>query len=197
MTNFEPARINALHAGSLLLTPDASDARPATDIVLQCLKAIGLIDAALPVGDNRYCSGEHLFDLLAFTGCAVQFPSATNAANGLMVRLEGPFNAPQLRVGRNSRPPRCPNCRRSLADWRAQICDSTTVQAEESGRLHCDGCGAINPAWAWQWGHHAGSGSFFVIVEPVFPGEGQPLPRLLEALKRAHVGPWHHFYVQE
>jgi hypothetical protein len=71
------------------------------------------------------------------------------------------------------------------------------LQAAEYGQLHCDSCGAINPAWAWQWGHHAGAGSFFVIIQPVFPGEGQPLPPLLEALGRANTGPWHHFFVQE
>ena len=51
--------------------------------------------------------------------------------------------------------------------------------------------------WRWNWRLHGGFGRSFVLVEEVFPGEGAPLPTLLNALRDLGVGDWHHFYVQE
>lgn len=197
MMGFEAAPAAALSVGSLVLTPDAPDARPALATVLRRLQTAGLVGTEISTGKHRYRFGDRLFDLIAFTGCAVQLPSATDNGHGLEVRLEGPFSAPLLRVGRNSRPPRCPDCRSPLADWRAKAHPITAAQTPVTHQLQCSNCNAANPAWAWQWGRHGGAGSFFVEVEPVFPGEGQPLPLLFETLSDIDVGPWHHFYVQE
>jgi hypothetical protein len=197
MIAFETAPAAPLSVGSLLLTPQAPRARPPLETVLHCLQTAGLIGPSLSTENHRYRFGDHLFDLIAFTGCAVQLPAATDTGNGLEVRLEGPFRTPQLRIGRNSRPPRCPECQRPLSGWSSKAGLTAVRQAAGMDSLHCNDCHAANPAWAWQWGRHAGAGSFFVVVAPVFPGEGQPLPPLLEALSRTDVGPWHHFYVQE
>jgi hypothetical protein len=197
MIRIATASATVLHTGRLLLTPDALHARPPVARLLNCLQTAGLVGDPLSAAGDRFHCGDRLFDLIGFTGCAVQLPSTTDTENGLEVRLEGPFAAPQLRVGRNSRPPRCPNCQRPLADWRARAYPNGIDKQPVSAHLRCRNCEAENPAWAWQWGRHAGAGSFFVIVEPVFPGEAQPLPSLFEALKRADVGPWHHFYIQD
>ena len=63
--------------------------------------------------------------------------------------------------------------------------------------LRCHSCGLIGPAWEWNWRRQAGFGRIFLIIEEVFPGEGQPLPGLLAALNALGVGPWQHFYVQD
>jgi len=186
----------SLHNGSLLLTPIDADARPSIAELEQQLRRAGLVDAPLSAGSHRYGSGARFFDLVAFTGCAVQLNTSPDASDGLQVRFEGPFDTPQLRSGRNSRPPRCPHCQRPLSEWRDDYSRVAAADAAVGERLRCRSCGASSAVWTWQWGRHAGAGSIFVNIEPVFPGEGQPLPPLFEALDLLEVGPWRHFYVQ-
>jgi len=188
----------SLHNGRLLLTPDNPGAQAPRERLMRTLQEAGLLGAALPGAAAAYSSGPRLFELIAFTGCAVQLNGADEDA-GPRVQVEGPFSTPTRRSGRNARPPRCPRCRRPLADWVQQlnVARADTPQHDAAERLRCRSCDTEAPAWTWAWGRHAGYGSIFVSLEPVFPGEGRPLPTLFNVLEAIELGPWHHFYVQD
>ncbi|MEA3640947.1 MAG: hypothetical protein VBE63_13515 [Lamprobacter sp.] len=189
-----PTISRRLHNGRLLLTPeDPMAAIPGQSLSGQLLDA-GLIATAAPGNGMRFASGKRLFEYIGFTGCAVQFGSALDQTGRLAIEIEGPLDAPVLRYGRNSRPPRCAQCQRPLPTWREQI---EQTNSGDERLLHCLGCGAEAPGWSWNWGRHGGFGRLFVNLEPVFPGEGRPLPALLTLLAQVELGPWRYFYVQD
>jgi hypothetical protein len=194
-----PRAGTSLHNGRLLLTPDNPGAQVPRERLARRLQEAGLLGTAQADTPGTYSTGPHLFELVAFTGCAVQLDDG-GAGAGIQVRLEGPFSTPTRRSGRNARPPRCPQCRRPLLRWAQQLdaagADGVHGNSTEE-RLRCEACDTEAPAWSWDWGRHAGYGSLFVALEPVFPGEGRPLPKLFRALDTLEVGPWRHFYVQD
>ncbi|WP_200247359.1 hypothetical protein [Lamprobacter modestohalophilus] len=183
-----------LHNGRLLLSPeDPMAAAPSQSLVAQLLDG-GLIATASPASAMRFAPGERLFEYIGFTGCAVQFDQGPDKGAGLAIEIDGPFDAPRLRRGRNTRPPRCAQCRRPLVDWQEQI--DQTINGELP-ILNCTSCGADAPGWSWGWGRQGGAGRLFVNLEPVFPGEGRPLPAFFTLLEQIELGPWRYFYVQD
>lgn len=189
-----PAPDLRLHNGRLLLTPEDPVAVAPSESLSARLFEGGLIARASAASAARFAPGERLFEYIGFTGCAVQLGQGPDNAVGLAIEIEGPFDAPRLRRGRNTRPPRCAQCRHPLAAWKEQI-DQTSHG--EWPMLHCTGCGADAPGWRWNWGRHGGAGRLFVNLEPVFPGEGRPLPALFTLLEQIDLGPWRYFYVQD
>ena len=185
-----------LHTGRLVLTPSDPEHAIALEPLADKLRQIGFLGRALPGRRDAFATGEHFLQLLAFTGCAVQLDSAPNDLGGTFVhiRLECTAAAPKLLAGRNARPPRCPSCGKALPEWREQIQND---RSDHAPVLHCPHCATTTPAWRWNWRQHGGFGRSFVLVEEVFPGEGAPLPSLLNALHDLDVGDWRHFYVQD
>jgi len=183
-----------LHNGRLLLAPEDPMAAAPTASLAELLGDGQLISSTSLISATRFSPGKRLFEYIGFTGCAVQLDQGPIGAAGFEIELEGPFACPVSRLGRNSRPPRCPGCRRPLADWRAQL-DQT--ERDDSPTLHCADCGAEEPAWRWNWGRQGGFGRLLINLEPVFPGEGRPLPALFRLLEHLEIGPWRYFYVQD
>ena len=186
----------ALHSGRLLLTPQEPEAAPEPAALEALLRDGGLLGEPAPTAPGAVRAGGALFELIGFTGCAVQLERQSDAPDGLVLRIEGPWPAPVLRAGRNTRAPRCPGCGQALAAWRAACQDSATPNGA-APLLRCDACAQGAPACRWRWGRHGGCGRLFVALEPVFPGEAQPLPALSALLARAGYGPWRHLYVQD
>lgn len=189
-------RSRPLHTGRLVLTPCDPEQTIALGPLADTLRGVGFLGPALPNHSKAFEIGEHFLQLMAFTGCATQLASAPNHLDGnsVHIRLACTAATPRLLAGRNTRPPRCPSCGKALTDWRDQIQSGQSGQAPE---LHCPHCATTAPGWRWNWRLHGGFGRSFVLVEEVFPGEGAPLPTLLNALRDLGVGDWHHFYVQE
>ena len=185
-----------LHTGRLVLTPSDASAPVERKRLEVRLKAAGLIGPALPGRTDAFEIGEQFTRLVAFTGCAVAFDQTPTATSGTFthITLHGPYLAPRLLSGRNTRPPRCPECGKGLVAWRDQV---QRWQLSQPPELRCLHCMAIAPGWGWRWGQHGGFGRVFVCVEEVFPGEGSPLPALLDALYADGIGDWRFFYVQD
>ncbi|MBK1699881.1 hypothetical protein [Thiococcus pfennigii] len=182
----------ARHTGRLVLTP--SDPRAAPDPVRlhDALTAVGLLGAPLGGPPGAYRVGPSFLALITFAGCAVHVDTEARdegAGPFTHVRLGGPLAEAQLRVGHNTRPPRCPTCRERLADWRAAL--------DPGQPLTCPGCATSAPACAWDWRAQAGCGRLFVDIEEVFPGEAVPTQALMGALEALGAGPWRHFYLQD
>lgn len=190
-----------LDTGRLLLTPEDPMVAPSSARILRRLDSAGLLSIEESFGTGQFRTGERLFEYIAFTGCAVRLDSVESSAPGLSISIEGPFRRPQLRCGRNSRPPRCPRCRQPLPLWQEQCFDLSAVEVNESILLSCRSCGSELPAEDWAWGRQAGVGRVFIAIAPIFPGEGRPLPALFSVLEgiaaTAAVCPWRYFYVQD
>jgi hypothetical protein len=178
-----------------MLTPSDPAAGIDRAALADCLLAVGLIGPALPGRANAFEIGERFLQLIAFTGCAVHLDSAPQSAGSAFqhVTLHGPYAAPRLLYGRNSRPPRCPGCGKPLADWRSQV---KRWRGDAPELLDCPSCGTRRSPGDWNWRQHAGFGRGFVAIEEVFPGEGSPLPPLFAALEQLGIGRWRHFYLQ-
>ncbi|TVQ88225.1 MAG: hypothetical protein EA400_09540 [Chromatiaceae bacterium] len=194
-----------MHTGRLLLLPaDAQATLPRAEL-LAALAAAGLCAGPPSAGLNApgagltdasmdaRAIGPRFFDLIGFTGCAVNLSGGGPARPTVSVRIDGPHPHPVLRAGRNSRPPRCPHCARPLADWRAQVAHWTAAHLP----LTCPACGTCRPGNDWHWRQQAGLGRLFIAIEEVFPGEGQPLPALRRLLADLGLGPWQHCYIQD
>jgi hypothetical protein len=195
----------ALHTGRLVLAPvDPLQATDRTTIV-KALTALRLLGEPQGGDSGVFAAGPALGDLVGFTGCAVQFDAATDDANAggrPWLRIPPKATVPRLLWGRNTRPPRCPNCSAPLRGWRDRLPPDPAMTASQPGcdaslRLRCDVCLASSAAYRWKWGRHAGAGRSFVLIEEVFPGEGTPLPGLLQDLAALGAGPWAWFYVQD
>ena len=190
-----PAADLRLHNGRLLLTPEDPMAAAPSQTLSERLREAGLIATASSAGTMRFAPGDRFFDYVGFTGCAVHVGPGSDGATGLDIEIEGPFEAPALRRGRETRPPRCPQCRRTLPDWLEQM--EQTTNGAQAPVLCCTGCGTKAPGWRWTWGRLGGFGRLFIRLEPVFPGEGRPLPALFRLLEQLGLGPWHYFSVQD
>lgn len=187
-----PAANHRLHNGRLLLTPEDPMATTSIRRLEAGLRSGGLIGNAAANSAMRFAPGPRVFEYVGFTGCAVQLEERPGTA-GLQVTLDGPFDTPQPRLGRNSRTPRCAQCRQPLATWREQL-DQTTDSVEP---MCCNNCGAEAPSWYWSWGRHGGFGRVFISLEPVFPGEGRPLAACFRLLEQLQLGAWRYFFVQD
>lgn len=185
-----------LHTGRLVLTPSDAGAWVELDPLGACLKAAGCIGSTLEGRADAFEVGDRFPQLIAFTGCAVAFDTAPSDTGHRFthVVLRGPYSAPRLLSGRNTRPPRCPECGKGLVAWRDQL---RQQHPEPTPELRCMHCMAAAPGWHWHWGRHGGFGRCFVCIEEVFPGEGSPLPALLDALGSLGIGDWQFFYVQD
>ena len=188
-----PAANHPLHNGRLLLTPEDPMATASIQRLEAELRREGLIGST--AGNSAMCfePGARVFEYLGFTGCAVQLDQGPGTT-GLEITLEGSFDAPQQRLGRNSRPPRCAQCRQPLPGWREQV---EQINSGRRSELRCTHCHTEAPSWCWSWGRHGGFGRVFISLEPVFPGEGRPLPACFRLLEQMQLGAWRYFFVQD
>lgn len=198
--------LGSLHTGRLVLAP--RDPLQATDqaTIARNLEDIRFLGAQLPAGadgEQRYRIGPDFGSLIAFTGCAVSFGDQEATDNrGPWIRLPTPTAAPRLYVGRNTRPPRCPECRAPLREWAmspglAAGAAGPLLDQDATAALRCRVCGAEACAYRWSFGRHGGAGRSVVMIEEVFPGEATPLPAVLGALAAGTGLPWQFFYQQE
>lgn len=193
-----------LHTGRLLLAPVDPAQAPAREPLRLRLTQVGFLGAALePLAEadeatpNAFALGEAFFDYVGFTGCAVKLDAVPGTAGpaGCHLRLDPPSAEPRFLHGRNTRPPRCPACRKTLAEWREAMKDWSWAKNEA---LACPACGSRRLAWQWDWRGHAGFARLALRIEEVFPGEAAILPALPSLLQQASDGlRWHWFAVQE
>lgn len=183
------------HTGRLVLTPTDPHAAPERALLISAIREAGLIDSPLPGRPDAFLVGPELLSLIQFTGCAVAIardPGPHGAFSHVVVPEVAP--EPRLLIGRNTRPPRCTDCRTRLPDWRERL---TAWSRQPHTGIACPSCGAIRPPWGWDWKQQGGLGRLFIEVEEVFPGEAVPSSGLLGLLTRAAGVSWHYFYVQD
>lgn len=183
------------HTGRLVLAPRDPLACPDRDQLIRALSEAGFIAAAIADRHCAYQVGDAFLGLIAFVGCAVSIATDPKTGGAFCHILIPPATAvPRCCYGRNTRAPRCPDCRGRLADWQSHIARWTH---EPDAEVTCPKCGRSNVLWQWDWKQQAGFGRQLIEIEEVFPGEAVPTLGLLEQLERASGCAWDFFAVQD
>jgi hypothetical protein len=172
-----------------------------TDItpLIPHLQQVGLCAEPITPGqlpDDWYALalGECFFEWFAFTGCAVQLPTATSQPE-CHLQIRPTAEQPIFFSGSQTRPPQCPACRQVHVNWRDQL--SAWQPSDANFALSCPKCHHQAPGWDWHWKRRAGFGCAVLSLEPVFTGEVAPLPAILKLLSSLTNGAsWDWFEAQ-
>lgn len=198
-----PAPPIANHTGRLILTAADPVADLDSALLIATLTRLAFIGAPLaepPDAVPAFRIGSEFSSLVSFTGCAVQILDVPTP-NAPFCHIRIPPLAPRSRLhyGRNTRAPRCPDCRGRLDDWQAHTAHwaSPHWETRSAPDAICPHCGASHPLCRWDWKQQGGCGRLTILVEEVFPGEAVPTPALLERLAQASNAGWRYFYVQD
>ncbi|EIC22495.1 hypothetical protein [Thiorhodovibrio frisius] len=194
-----------LHTGRLLLTPEDPLKAPPAEPLRSALMQAAFLGTPLSLAGcapdtAAFALGDRFFDFVGFTGCAVQLDglpdtAGTISVGGCHLRLNPASAQPRFLHGRNTRPPRCPACGKSLHQWSKQM---ASWSWPEHSALACPACSKVSDAWHWDWRGRAGFARLTLGIEEVFPGEATPLPGLFALLEQASDGlSWHWFVVQD
>ena len=181
-----------MNAGYLIFHPTADQPLPEVSQVLTRLSETGLTGQPLPGMPQHFLTGPHFLQRITFLGCSPSVPltANTNSDNALCsIRLLGPYPAPRLITGQNSRPPRCHGCRHRFHEWQEQI-------AEPDREIRCPECGQESSWRDLNWRQMAGSARLFIAISQVFPGEAVPTAGLMQTLQQGGEE-WDYFYVQQ
>ncbi|WP_242523460.1 hypothetical protein [Thiocystis minor] len=201
------ARLGAVianHTGRLILTTEDPNASPDGDALIAAMAHADLIGERLEGRSDRlgtapsgaaYCIGASFLRLVSFTGCAVKIATAPDPRSPFChLRFPPLAPHPRLYAGRNTRPPRCRDCRGRLEDWRER---TARWASQPDQGVTCPSCGATRPPWQWDWKEQGGFGRRAILIEEVFPGEAMPTDALLDLLQAASGTGWRHFYVRD
>jgi len=185
------------HTGRLLLCAQDPLPSPDQEGLVSRLRAAGFLGLPLRGRAGAFAAGERFLALGTFAGCSVQLAlEPRGEAPFCHIGFVGPFPRPLLLTGRNTRPPRCRDCRAPLADWRRQLAGADEGRSEPAP-VACPNCSEARLPWEYDGREKAGFGRLFLAVEEVFPGEAVPTPALLALLQGGGDSPWRHFYVQD
>ncbi len=183
------------HTGRLLLRTQDPFLLPEQALLTARLSEAGLLGTPLEGGNHAFAVGERFLQLVTFAGCSVRIElSPVGDAPFCHIRFTGPFQWPVFLSGRNTRPPRCRNCRSPLRNWK-ETAPAWDKAAPTS--VTCPSCGEASPPWDYDWKEKAGFGRLFIQIEEIFPGEATPTPELMALLSGSSGCEWRHFYIQD
>lgn len=176
--------------GSLYLFPDDPNAAPDTQRILDLLRELEVIGAALhqDATCQVYEAGPGFARQVIFAGCSPHLrfePEREGDRDFCHVALIGPLDRPLLLTGAHTGKPRCPHCRARFDDWRAHI---STAESE----THCRSCGEGVTAATLDWRQQAAIGRTLLELRNVFPGEATPGDGLSKGLAQATGMAWRH-----
>lgn len=195
MLDYPYPRSMSAHTGRLLLGTQDPFLLPERALLTATLSAAGLLGVPLAGRDDAFTVGERFLRLVTFAGCSVRIELSPMAdAPFCHIRFTGPFWRPVFLSGRNTRPPRCRNCRSPVRNWKERV---PTWDRAEPAQITCSTCGVAVPPWDYDWKEKAGFGRLFIQVEEIFPGEATPTPMLMALLANATGCEWRHFYLQD
>lgn len=185
------AGVPVLTAGSLILQPRDCSGPIDPGQLVGTLRELGVIGAAWPPRRHAYLVGERFLELITFMGCSPHIELAPPAGGGDFCHvIVHEYPAPRLLTGTNTRPPRCPACRKVTALRPADLAGAPAGQV-----LACNHCAATLRLSELLWRRDGGFGRVFVEVLSVFPGEAVPLDSLLQRLADATRCAWDYFYL--
>ncbi|MCW8906634.1 MAG: hypothetical protein OQL28_05250 [Sedimenticola sp.] len=178
-----------MNPGYLVLHPLATSHAPPAERLIDSLRELGLVGEQDGDTGGRYRPGNAYLRLITYLGCSPSIPLADNPQEeSCHLRLLGPYPAPTLISGSNSRPPRCPHCGHPFTRWQEWL--------QHGHDSPCHQCGARRQLERLQWREQAAVARLFLLISHVFPGEAVPVERLMHTLHR-EGGDWRYAYVQQ
>lgn len=183
-----------MSSGSLFLHPSDAEAACPRDDLVEVLAQAGLIGAAHAGRQNDFLVGDRFLQLITFMGCSphIELDPPDGSDDDFCHVLIHVYAAPRLLVGTNTRPPRCPACRKRID------IEVTSLRRDRSVKpVACNHCGAHHPVAALQWRRDAGFSRLFVEIRSVFPGEAVPVESLFQALAATTGCQWDYFYLTD
>ena len=180
--------------GKLLFHPPQESPVPDPERLADLLQASGLIAQPIAGRNHAYYAGDRFLQLITFLGCSPFVhtePQSEDDEDFCHVIISGPYRQPRFRQGRNTRPPRCPACLKTLSNWETLLPDSSS-----NSRASCPECGNEISFQQLDWRKNAGFGSLFIEVCSIFPGEAIPSTELIKLLA-GDGDDWGYFYLQE
>jgi len=179
-----------MNPGYLVLYPAAPDHAAQPEPLLESLQALGLIGEREGRAPERYRTGNAYLKLVTYLGCSPSIPLADGpAGTHCHLRLAGPYPAPALLSGSNTRPPRCPRCNHAFSDWREWL------SGDGENPTSCGQCGEALHLQRLRWREQAAVARLFLLISHVFPGEAVPGERLMRSINRGGID-WRYAYVQ-
>ena len=186
-----------MSTGKLLFRSPLSSPPPTLAAITERLRQIGLLGQPFREEEQSFLTGERFAQLVTFLGCSPYLrlePPDDGSDNFCHLRFLGPFEQARFLYGSNTRPPKCPDCRRGIDGWRSLV-GQWQVQPETQ-TLICPHCGQGSSPLQLEWRRSAGFGRFFVQITEIFPGEAVPGTELMDCL-RADGKDWDYFYLQQ
>ncbi len=178
-----------MSTGKLILYPgNTTSSPPLVTSVIESLQQVGLIGQSLDNGQNSFLAGENFLQLITFMGCSPDVcltPHSHAERDFCHLTILGPLPEPQLIWDNNCRPPRCPECKKPLSNWK---------QGVNNTSINCNICGTESALGDLNWGRGAGFSHIFIEIHNVFPGEAVPVDALFTQLQRDTGVSWRYFY---
>lgn len=179
----------------LILFPTMPDAVPLERSRWQrALREAGFIgDSLTSMGPDHFRAGPEFLSCVTFLGCSPALDlgfdemGEEEIPNRYFIELPPATDVPVM-IGHPARPPRCPHCRKELADWSAS--PPKNVLAEQA----CRQCGRSAALYRWQWRRQAGFGRYWIEVRGVHEGEAVPTDALLSRLQNLTGVLWDYAY---
>lgn len=154
--------------------------------VVDALKTIGLLGTEHSAG--LYSAGPEYLGLVTYLGCSPQIALGENEA-ATTIRVSGIFGLPQFVQGGNLKPPRCPQCRKTMHKPAASLAADV--------RLQCNHCGHAANACAFDWRRSAACARVFIEISNVFESEAVPGEVLIASLQDASGEAWDYCYLRK
>lgn len=173
---------------------DSEQSLPSLDIMVNNLTQVGLLGTTLAPPEHNYYAGPRFIHLISFLGCSPHIPlSAEEGMNFCQIQLTGPLSTPELMIGSNTRPPRCPQCNGPIKDWKSRL---KAAEKRLPPLIACPNCMESIPTKSLLWRQQAGLGHSFILIRGIFPGEAVPVDELMQCLGEMG-GSWDYCYLQD
>ena len=162
------------------------------------LREVGLIGK--PWGDaseQRYLIGERFLQLVTFLGCApaIELEPPTNGDTEFChLGISQFYSSARFMADSQGVLPRCPHCRKRIADWQSII---RYWQDNAAYQTQCPACHRDMAPSEIDWRQSAGFGRFFISIFNIYPREAIPTEALLNTLKKFTNQSWDYFYLRE
>lgn len=179
-----------MNQGILILHPENIDNHPDMQQVTQLLLQEGFIGSTIDGMQNSYSAGEAFLQLITFMGCSphIRFEPEDEQDKAYCYITLAACDTLQMRVSEHARPPRCCACKKPVGkEWQTAV-----SQAE---LITCPHCHLQQRPDQLVWRNDSGMGRFFIEIHNIFPGEAQPVPRLLQQLQSIDASQWRYFYL--